>query len=384
MSIFDLLLKRAESDQGIENFLQKVFIYRPSCLKTAKLVCRKWCLFIDDQIWSNKLMRSHLKTVLNKNLKFRPIQETTINLNLSFIRGVHDLVKVISDDEVALIDVSTIDEAQMILVNLYHSQTKFMKLGGFDGSKGERLLMDVGDDFYCTAFSHRKSLMFWSKSGSLKTVSKINPIIAYIRRIQIFGKLVVAICKGNIFILTSFNFDVLPLHNLDIPEQLGTSRSVAHQSINPSQFLVSHDHVVNCWDLMVNKNYPVMTFNTGLVVDMVARHNILFTVGSMHCPGFTLWNLVSGQKIKSLLVENIFFAVRLKGNHLLLNGNSQLRYVINFENLSLDQCESSFVDGDSECEEICDVSQTKFFMVKASHESELVTIDFWNYFRMRS
>ena len=47
-------------------------------------------------------------------------------------------MKVISDDEaeIALIDVSTIDEAQMILVNLYHSQTKFMKLGGFDGSKG--------------------------------------------------------------------------------------------------------------------------------------------------------------------------------------------------------------------------------------------------------
>ena len=85
--------------------------------------------------------------------------------------------------------------------------------------------------------------------------------------------------------------------------------------------------------------------------------------------GFTLWNLVSGQKIKSLLVENIFFAVRLKGNHLLLNGNSQLRYVINFENLSLDQCGSSFVDGDSECEEICDVSQTKFFMVKVEMET---------------
>ena len=78
---------------------------------------------------------------------------------------------------------------------------------------------------------------------------------------------------------------------------------------------------------------------------------------------------MSGQKIKSLLVENIFFAVRLKGNHLLLNGNFQLRYVINFENLSLDQCESSFVDGDSECEEICDVSQTKFFMVKVEMET---------------
>ena len=62
--------------------------------------------------------------------------EKVVHLAMEVKKDLHDLVKVISDDEVALIDVSTIDEAQMILVNLYHSQTKFMKLGGFDGSKG--------------------------------------------------------------------------------------------------------------------------------------------------------------------------------------------------------------------------------------------------------
>jgi len=186
------------------------------------------------------------------------------------------------------------------------------------------------------------------------------------------GNLVVAICKGKIFILKNINFDVQQLHTLDIPEQLGTSRSVALQSMKPNQILVSHDHVVNFWDLRLNEQKnPVMTLNTALVVDMVASDSILLTVGSVNCPGLILWNLESGQKIKSLLVENIFYAVRLKGNHLLLNGSSQLRFVMNFENLSLHHCVSSLVDGDSECEDedICDISQTKHFMVKAEMET---------------
>ena len=152
-------------------------------------------------------------------------------------------------------------------------------------------------------------------------------------------------------------------------------RSVACDMFQRPLFVSAHDHCVLCWDQETDSSNPVNVMNTGLVVEMVKRDNILITVGSLQNLGVTFWDLTSKSKIKTFLKDLVFYHVKLKGNHLLVKGNCKLRGIVKFDNVEFDYFD---LEGNPEAEhEYYDITEDKVFRLDIPQGS-LVVRDYWS------
>ena len=394
MSIFNDLFGRATHDLGVANFLKEVFIHIPSCLKTNQLVCKEWNEFIQNNIWGDQKTRNYFQThVLEKRQKSGQLKETVIeNVGIGIVKGVNDSVQLKCDDDLALIDVSNIDAAELLLVDLHSHQRNVLKLGGFDVTKGEQLLYDIGHDFFVTAFSHRNNLLVWTKDGKLSGENEVTPDeLTYMRTVRVFRDQIFVLSRSNIFVLhKNDDFKITPFASLSCLETLGTVRSVVSYKTE-SQFLTGHDREVLVWDLDQDPSSPLRSIQTDLAVDIARRDNVLITVGSLHVPGVHLWNIETGERITTVKCDEetraywskgIFFKLRLKGNHILVQGNylygiyaknHHFHGVLNVNDYSLTLCMALWDCGI----EHCDISMSKAFFLD-TEKCELIVNDYWN------
>ena len=385
MSIFELLFERAFTDLGVQTFLSNVFLLSPSLLKSYCQVCSKWNTFIQENIWNNVKHKRYLQKILNKNLLSNPVQELSLKLDIDLVKGVHDCVNVVCDDDLALVDVSNLDAANLLVVNLHNFNKKFLNLGGFDATRGERLLCDLGGTFFCTAFSHRHKIEFWNKDGSLEKEFLIDENLSYIRKIIIFGNTIYVISKFKIFIIKNADFDISRLAVLDLHNELGTTRTVFCEGSNGLMFYTAHDHCVKTWNLDEDDKKAIKTLRTGLVVDMVVKNKMLITVGSLNSVGVTFWDLAEGVRLHNFLPKGFFYEVKLRNNHMLLKGNLVVRTLIDIDKPSLQYNEESFnaeadkydVSSTFEHEHV-DISPTKVVSLDFDSGS-LIFRDYWNY-----
>ena len=384
MSIFNELFERASHDLGIEIFLRDVFILIPTRLKLNQSVCREWYDFIRSRIWEDPTSRNYLKIYfLETRLRSGQFKETIINLNANIVKGVNDCVHIKCDDELALIDVSNIDAAELLLVDIHSQNKNLLKLGGFDLTQGEQLLYDIGHDFFVTSFSHRNKMLFWSKDGKLLTESNVTADnLTYMRTIKVFRNQIFVLSRSNIYVLLkNDDIQVTSFASVSCPESLGTVRSVVNYSTE-SQFLSGHDREVLVWDLNQHHCHPARSILTDLAVDIARKDNILITVGSLHVPGVNFWHIDTGTKIKTVTLNNtiernnwnwtdgIFFNVKLKGNHIFFQGNYKLHGVMNFKDYSLIFCQD---DHDVEHN---DISESKAFFLDTEN-CNLIINDYW-------
>lgn len=379
MSIFNSLFSRSKFDLGIVSFLRDMFLKYPQYLKMHRCVCREWNHFIVTNIWSDCRIYKDLKTLLNQNLVSLPVEERHLHVDISIVKGVHNTINLVCDNDVALIDVSNIDAAELLLIQFHGSntETKLMKLGGFDFSRGEQLLYDVGPKCFCTVFSHRSEVVLWDKIGKIRDRLCVDNNLQYTRTIKIFQHLIFLLSKNKIFILKidESSFSLSHAWKISCNENLGTVRSVACDMFQRLLFVTAHDRCVLCWDQETDSSNPVNVMHTGLVVEMVKRDNILITVGSLQNLGVTFWDLTSKAKIKTFLRDFVFYHVKLKGNHLLVKGNCKLRGIVMFDNVEFDYFG---LEGDPEAEhEYCDITEDKVFRLDIPQGS-LVVRDYWS------
>ena len=239
MSIFNDLFGRAAHDLGVATFLKEVFIHIPSCLKTNQLVCKEWNEFIQNNIWGDQKTRNYFQThVLEKRQKCGQFNETVVeNVGIGIVKGVNDCVQLKCDDDLAIIDVSNIDAAELLLVDLHSHQRNVLKLGGFDVTKGEQLLYDIGHDFFVTSFSHRNKLLLWTKDGKLSGESEVtSDELTYMRTVRVFRDQIFVLSRSKIFVLQkNVDFQITPFASLSCLESLGTVRSVVnYKTLTPS------------------------------------------------------------------------------------------------------------------------------------------------------
>ena len=391
MSIFNDLFVRAAHDPGVATFLKEVFIRIPLSLKTNQLVCREWRDFIQNNLWDDQNTRNYFQThVLEKRQRCGQFKETTIDLNVNIVKGINDCVQVKCDDDLALIDVSNIDAAELLLVDLHSHNRNVLKLGGFDLTKGEQLLYDIGQDFFVTAFSHRNKLLFWSKDGKLAGESEVtSDHLTYMRTVRVFREQIFVLSRSNIYVLHK-NADCQITHfaSVTCPESLGTVRSVVDYK-SETQFLSGLDREVLVWDLDQDCSSAIRSIETDLVVDIARKDNVLITVGSLQVPGMHLWNIETGARIKlvncnqethTYLSRGIFFKLKLKGNHILVQGNylygmqsknHYLHGVLNIKDYNLTLCK------DDHGVEHCDISQSKSFFMD-TEKCILIVNDYWS------
>ena len=389
MSIFNDPFVRSAHDPGVASFLKEVFIRIPLSLKTNQLVCKEWRDFIQNNLWDDQNTRNYFQThVLEKRQRCGQFNETTVDLSVNIVNPVPVQVK--CDDDLVLIDVSNIDAAELLLVNLHSHHRNVLKLGGFDLTKGEQLLYEIGHDFFVTAFSHRNKLLMWNKDGKLAGESEVtSDHLAYMRTVRVFKKQIFVLSRSKIYVLhKNADFEIVPFASVTCPESLGTVRSVVDYK-KESQFLSAHDREVLVWDLDQDSAGPLRSIETDLVVDIARKDGVLSTVGSLQVPGVHLWNIDTGARIKlvncnqetqTYLSRGIFFMLKLKGNHILVQGNYLygmqsknhfLHGVLNIKDYNLTLCK------DDHGFEHCDISQSKSFFMD-TERCVLIVNDYWS------
>jgi len=268
-----------------------------------------------------------------------------------------------------------LDAANLLVINLHNFDKKFINLGGFDTTKGERLISDLGNTFFCTAFSHRNKIDLWNKAGSLEKDFIVDEHLNYMRKINIFGNHIYVISKFKIFIFKNLDFDIVRIAVLDLQNELGTTRTVFSEGNNNGlMFFTAHDHCVKTWNLEEDDQKAIKTLRTGLVVDMVVVGNILITVGSLNSVGVTFWDLEEGVRLQNLMPKGFFYEVKLRNNHMILKGNLVIRSLIDMSQPSLEYNDaSSTID-----HEHVDISPTKAVLLDFD-SGTLIFRDYWNY-----
>merc|ERR550519_2389807 len=103
-----------------------------------------------------------------------------------------------------------------------------------------------------------------------------------------FQDLVLIVGRRTLYVL---HIPDLSVDTLDIPESFGSTRSVVCDG--ETTILTAHDRFVQVWSL--NPALLGRKINTGLVVEMALRHDILFTVGSCQSLGLQLWRLSTSE-----------------------------------------------------------------------------------------
>ena len=204
-----------------------------------------------------------------------------------------------------------------------------------------------------------------------------------------FRDQIFVLSRSNIFVLQkNVDFKVTPFASLSCLGSLGTVRSVVNYKTE-SQFLTGHDREVLVWDLDQDHSSPLRSIQTDLAVDIARKDNVLITVGSLHVPGVHLWNIDTGEKIKTVKCDEetrsywskgIFFKLRLKGNHILVQGNylygiyaknHHFHGVLNTNDYSLTLCKDDYGI------EHCDISQSKAFFLD-TEKCVLIVNNYWN------
>lgn len=374
MSLLSLLFKRSRSDPGVSSFLGQVFLYTPQYINSYKLVCKEWNNFIRYQLLSSGNRKRYLASQLSKNLRSDPIQILAVKLNVDLQERINDNISMDCDDELAVIDVSDLDAGAVVVIDLNILEQKFISLGGFDFNNGETVKYAVGPQYFCTAFSHDNRITLWDKEKLLRHESHIfSGDCKYIRCIKIFKDLLFIVGRNTVYILRQQDLFIESIDSVDIPECFGSTRSVVFDG--RSSFLTAHDRFVQIWTM--NPTMSERKLNTGLVVEMVLRDDILLTVGSCQSLGLQFWSVATGEKLKTFYPEQSFYSIKLARDQLLLRGNSAVTVFVNFVEKEISEPERS------NCEEddpyyLPDVSPTKAFFLDVSRETLLVK-HYWQF-----
>ena len=368
MSLMELLFKRSQFDPGVNSFLGKVLIKNPEYLNTFKLVCKEWNSFIKEQILSTVHGRKYLTSQISRSLRSDPLQILAVKINVDLQERVNDNISLDCDDDLAIIDVSDLDSGAVVVIDLNLLEQKLISLGGFDFNNGESVIYAVGPQYFCTAFSHDNRITLWDKRTLLRHQSGIFSVdCKYIRCIKIFQDFILIVGRSTVYVLYQKDLLIESVNTIDIPAEFGSTRSVVYDGNN--SILTAHDRFIQLWTMN-----PVLTerrLNTGLVVEMALRGDILLTVGSCQNLGLQFWSVHTGQKLKIFFPEQSFYSIKLANDQLLLRGSSSTTVFANFAENEISERERSNCEDDDPYY-ISDISETKAFFLDVSRQTLLI------------
>ena len=383
MSLMNLLYSRLDHDPAVEFFLQDVFLHMTSNLKSCRLVSNEWNDFIKSKVWNTKRTRKYLDIKLSKSwASGEPVNKVVITKNLTWIEKFPYIKRITCDDDILLLSGENSQVKRVHVFDLVKlQQTASLELEQ-DNSSDNEVRFSIGPNYFSTILTYEKWLKVWTKSGSLMDKIVIDDAPRYLRVIKAVNSMIFIIdcdrsSDDKVFLFKLDDKRLVKLNFVKIGIELGTTRTI--ESDRNNLFFTGHDQTVQVWE--VGKEKPLRYFSTGLVVDMVLKKNTLLTVGSHQNPGVNFWNITSGTKLITVLLENGGFEqITLGVNQILLKGLKYVFLAADFDDFAQKNIEHVVFCHDDN--QLIAMSKTKFVSyvdyVSYSLPGSISVSDFWN------
>jgi len=393
MSLLNLLFSRSAHDQAVELFLREVFLHVSSHMKTLRLVSKEWNDFIRLKIWENKRVKHVLLNILLKSLKSQT-PARTINMfeKISWVTNFPPSIpRILCDDEILILSEEETDVKRIHLFSLVTlNECESLELDKENYSVNE-IRFSIAPSYFCTILTCDKWLRVWSKSGTLIDSIIIGQNLGYLRLLKAVRSMIFVVevdrSKDNsrvfIFKFSEESLNLTKTNNSFLEHEIPRiTRAI--ESNGQDVFYTAHENFVDMWE--IDKQYPIKTLHTGLVVDMVLNERYLVTIGSAQNPGVHIWDVGSGAELKTLslsdtLMSTSFERITLGVNQILLDGYRRFLLLYNS-----DKSEFAHIElGAQSCQSMLAMGKTKFVTFFPTNLTDkdkptLTISDYWNNF----